>query len=226
MALRKEVIGRATLYLGDCQQVLPDMARADLVCTDPPYGIGRDKGMGSGGLDGKKRWRRKAATYAGGWDDTRPSAACLAVVLAAGDQAIIWGGNYFADMLPVGGRWLVWDKCNTMPSFSDAELAWTTILGAATKMYALCVAGPMAHQDGPRVHPTQKPVRLLRWCLTFAPGAKLVCDPFMGSGSTGVAAVQDGRSFIGIERDRAYFDIACQRLDEAQRQGGLFEAAA
>jgi len=222
---RKEVIGNATLYLGDCREVLPSLATADLVLTDPPYGIGRDNGMGGGGTDSTGRWKRKPQVYVGGWDNERPDVDLLNLVIAAGSKAIIWGGNYLADALPRSGRWLVWDKRNVMPSYSDVELAWTNVAGVATKMYAVCVAGPLAHQDGPRAHPTQKPVKLVRWCQTFAPDARTVCDPFMGSGSTGVACHADDRAFIGIERDPSYFDIACRRIEDAQRQGNLFAEA-
>lgn len=219
---RKEVIGNATLYLGDCREVLPGLAPADLVATDPPYGIGADKGAAVGGTDASGRYVRRPKQYEGGWDADRPDAELLALVIAAGKRAIVWGGNYFADILPRGGRWLFWDKLNAMPSYSDGEMAWTNVPGASVKKFTQCNNGLASLRDGERVHPTQKPVKLMRWCLTFAPDARMICDPFMGSGSTGVAAVQDGRPFVGIERDPTYFDIACRRIEDAQRQGNLF----
>ncbi|MEH3121124.1 MAG: DNA methyltransferase [Sphingomonas phyllosphaerae] len=223
---RREVIGNATLYLGDCREVLPALGGFDLIDTDPPYGIGADRGAGGGGTDASGRYARRPKQYAGGWDGERPDAATFQSIVNAGKHAIIWGGNYFADLLPQGGRWLFWDKLNSMPSYSDGEMAWTNIPGASVKKFAQCNNGLASLRDGERVHPTQKPVNVMLWSLTFAPKARTVCDPFMGSGSTGVAAVQDGRLFTGIERDPAFFDIACRRIEDAQRQGNLFGDAA
>ena len=217
--MRVEVIGECTLYLGDCRDVLPTLGPVDAVITDPPYGIGKDKGASTGGLDGSGRYVRRPKQYAGEWDAERPSPETFAAMLSAGRCAVIWGGNYFADLLPQGGRWLFWDKNNNMPTYSDGEMAWTNIKGVAVKKflhYNQCV-------DGERAHPTQKPLPLMEWCLGFLPDARTILDPFMGSGTTGVACVNLGRSFIGIERDPDYFDIACKRIDEAVRQPRLFQ---
>lgn len=219
---RVETIGRATLYLGDCRDILPTLPKVDAVVTDPPYGIGKDKGANTGGLDGSGKYFRRPKKYEGEWDSERPSAATFSAILSAGRSAIIWGGNYFADLLPQGGRWLFWDKQNNMPTFSDGEMAWTNIRGASVKKfshYNQCV-------DDDRAHPTQKPLPLMKWCLGFAADAQTILDPFMGSGTTGVAAVQMGRDFIGIEREPRYFDIACKRIEDAQRQGDFFVEAA
>lgn len=222
MAFREEKIGKARLFLGDCREVLPSLGRFDLVDTDPPYGIGADKGAAIGGTDASGRYVRRPKQYEGGWDADRPSPEVFALILAHSKAAIIWGGNYFADVLPRGGRWLFWDKLNSMPTYSDGEMAWTNIPGAAVKKFTQCNNGLASLRDGDRVHPTQKPVNVMRWSLSFMPDARTVCDPFMGSGSTGVAAVQDDRAFVGIERDPAFFDIACRRIEDAQRQGSLF----
>jgi site-specific DNA-methyltransferase (adenine-specific)/modification methylase len=219
---RVETIGRATLYLGDCRDILPTLPRVDAVVTDPPYGIGKDKGANTGGLDGSGKYIRRPKQYGGEWDSERPCAATFNAILSAACSSIIWGGNYFADLLPQGGRWLFWDKQNNMPTFSDGEMAWTNIRGASVKKfshYNQCV-------DDERAHPTQKPLRLMKWCLDFVPDAQSILDPFMGSGTTGVAAVQMGRDFIGIEREPTYFDIACKRIEDAQRQGDFFVEAA
>lgn len=220
--MRVEHIGRATLYLGDCRDVLPTLGKVDAVVTDPPYGIGADKGAAIGGTDASGRYVRRPKQYAGGWDNDRPSDELLDSIVKAGKTAIIWGGNYFADVLPRGGRWLFWDKLNSMPSYSDGEIAWTNLPGVSVKKVAQCNNGLASLQDGGRWHPTQKPVRVMAWCLSFMPDSKSVLDPFMGSGTTGVAATQGGRDFIGIERDEAYFEIACRRIEDAQRQGDLF----
>jgi DNA modification methylase len=216
---RRCVIGDCTLYLGDCLQVMPAVGPVDAVVTDPPYGIKRDKGFGEGGsssFGGFYSRREGVRRYRGGWDSARPDDAVFDLVLAAPD-VIIWGGQYFADLLPARGKWLWWDKCQTMPSYGDGELAWTTLPGDAPKKFVYSNNGLMAKEKN-RVHPTQKPVALMEWCLSFLPDARLILDPFMGSGTTGVACVRTGRAFIGIERDPEYFDIACQRIaDEVSR---------
>ncbi|MDB5937507.1 MAG: dpnA 3 [Massilia sp.] len=216
------VIGGATLYLGDCEPLLPLIGVVDAVLTDPQYGINCDKGMGGGGSDATGRWKRKPKKYAGDWDSERPSDALLEAVVSAGERVIIWGGNYFADVLPQGGKWLFWDKLNAMPSYSDGEIAWTSLPGASVKKFTQCNNGLASLRDGERVHPTQKPVAVMAWCIGFLPDAETILDPFMGSGTTGVAAMQLGRKFIGVERDERYFDIACKRLEEAVAQGQLF----
>ncbi len=135
------------------------------------------------------------------------------MLLDAAQYHVIWGGNYFADLLPPSGKWLVWDKGQRINQ-SDGELAWTSQPGALRifelNRVALLTDGAM--------HPTQKPVSLMRWCLGGLPSARTILDPFMGSGTTGVACVQLGRKFIGIEIDETYFDIACRRIaDELRR---------
>ena len=129
------------------------------------------------------------------------------------------GGNYFTDLLPPSMRWLVWDKGQRNFSLADCEFAWSSQQAAAR---VLTLPRSEALQDG-KEHPTQKPVRLMAWCLGLVPDAKTVCDPFMGSGTTGVACVRLGRQFIGIEREERYFEIACRRIEQAAAQGTLLE---
>lgn len=220
-------IGRATLYLGDCRDILPTLGKVDAVVTDPPYGIKADKGAAVGGTDASGRYVRRPKQYEGGWDNERPDDALLAAVVEIGKVSIVWGGNYFADVLPRGGRWLFWDKLNSMPTYSDGEIAWTNIRGATVKKIEQCNNGMASMQDGGRWHPTQKPERVMRWCISHLPdNAQTILDPFMGSGTTGVAAVQMGRDFIGIEREERYFQIACKRIEDAQRQGDFFVESA
>ena len=204
---RIEIIGRATLYLGDCRDVLPALGKVDAVVTDPPYGIGVGK-MNIGGCVAS----RMDATD---WDDELPD---LSHVLALPGDKIIWGGNYFPELTPSRG-WLVWDKGASFEgrSFAECELAWTSLDMVVRKFKLWQIKEGIERQ-----HPTQKPVDVMRWCLGFLPDAKTILDPFMGSGTTGVAAVQMGRDFIGIEREPKYFDIACKRIEQAQRQGDLF----
>lgn len=217
--MRVEQIGDATLYLGDCREILPTLGKVDAVVTDPPYGIGADKGPGVAGTDSTGRYVRRPRQYVGGWDTERAPDDLLRAVGEIG--GVVWGGNYFADVLPRATRWLLWDKLNSMPSYSDAELAWTTAPGTATKKFTRCANGLAANRDG-RCHPTQKPVALMEWCLGFLPDASTILDPFMGSGTTGVACAKLGRSFIGIEIEPRYFEIACRRISDAYKQPDLF----
>jgi hypothetical protein len=204
--------GGISIYHGDCREILPQLGRFDLLCCDPPYGIKRDKGMGGQGYDGfGKCEKRNPRAYEGDWDAEAPSREMLAAIIGAADRSIIWGGNYFAANLPPSTKWLVWDKCQTMPSFSDAELAWTNLSGTATKMFRLNGSGLMAVEQD-RWHPTQKPLALMKWCLTFFPLAKSVLDPFMGSGTTLRAAKDAGLTAVGIEREEKYCEIAAKRM--------------
>jgi DNA modification methylase len=217
--MRVETIGAATLYLGDCRDVLPTLGKVDAVVTDPPYGIKRDKGMGGGGFGKGGARRRRVKVYQGEWDKLAPKQ--IVSQIAQQWPSIIWGGQFFADVLPSNGKWLFWDKLQTMPSYGDGEMAWTSLSGAAVKKYTLGLNGIIARGET-GLHPTQKPVSLMQWCLGFLQDAETILDPFMGSGTTGVAAVQMGRKFIGIEREPKYFDIACRRIEQAQRQGDMF----
>ena len=210
--VRKVQIGDATLYQGDCLQVMPALGSVDAVVTDPPYGIGRD---------GQKRTTsrhggRKHYDFQG-WDSSRPPREAFEMMRSASADQIVWGGNYFADMLPPAGRWLVWDKGQRI-SQSDCELAYTSQSGAlrvfALNRVALLTEGAQ--------HPTQKPTEVMRWCLGFLPDAHTILDPFMGSGTTGVACAKMGRKFIGVEIDPGYFDIACRRIREAYAQPDMF----
>lgn len=224
MIKREEIIGDCRLILGDCLEVMPLLPRVDAVVTDPPYGIGRDRGFGLGGNAGWGGFyarREGVKRYAGDWDKDRPNEAAFSMMLDAAQQHIIWGGQFFADVLPPQGKWLWWDKCQTMPSYGDGELAWTTLAGDAPKKFVYSNNGLMAREKD-RVHPTQKPVAVMEWCLGFLPNAKTILDPFMGSGTTGVACVKTGRAFIGIELDEGYFDIACKRIRDAYAQPDLF----
>jgi DNA modification methylase len=216
------IIGDCRLILGDCREVLPGLPVHDLLLTDPPYGIKQDKGFdgfdGFGGF-GKPIARRQ---YEGDWDSKRPADDVLILCVKSSLKSIVWGGQYFADILRAQGKWLWWDKCQTMPTYGDGELAWTNLDGVAPKKFVYSNNGLMAKEKG-REHPTQKPVAVMAWCLSFAPDAQTVLDPFMGSGTTGVACVRMGKRFTGIEREPKYFDIACQRIYNAQRQSKLFD---
>jgi site-specific DNA-methyltransferase (adenine-specific) len=191
-----------TLYHGDCRGILPHVGRFDLLLTDPPYGIGRDgQDMSTGKHGGRKAYKHK------GWDADRPAKETFDAMLSVADQHIIWGGNYFADLLPPTMRWLVWDKGQRINQ-SDGELAWTSLRGAL-RIYTL---NRVALMTDVAVHPTQKPLELMSWCLGFAPDAKSVLDPFCGSGTTLRAAKDSGLKAVGIEVDEEYCALAAERL--------------
>jgi site-specific DNA-methyltransferase (adenine-specific) len=213
--VREERIGNQRLILGDCLDVMPTLGRVDAVVTDPPYGIGADEAAAKN--KGKWGWVNYGETS---WDRERPDAKIFEECLKASRDQIIWGGNYFTDLLPPKMRWLIWDKGQRDFSLADVEMAWTSQDKASR---AFDYPRALALKDG-KQHPTQKPVALMEWCLGFLPDAKTILDPFMGSGTTLVACQKLGRHGIGIEIDPDYFEIACRRVDEAARQPDLFIA--
>jgi DNA modification methylase len=197
------------LYLGDCLQIMPELAGVDAVVTDPPYGIERfTKGFGY------TRFKGHGAERDGLTWDKRPSDETIGAVLRVGHAHIIWGANNFR--LPPSQCFLVWDKFQTVDNFASAELAFYDAIGKTAKVFRYPIH---RHNQEKKFHPTQKPVPLMAWCLEQLPDdVGTVLDPFMGSGTTGVACVQTGRKFIGIEIDPGYFEIAKKRISEAQLQ--------
>lgn len=213
--IREERIGGQRLILGDCLDVMKELGRFDAVVTDPPYGIARS---GQAETHTKNIKHKRKHHTEKGWDEARPSKAFFDKVLSISDYQIIWGGNYFADFLPASMRWLYWDKGQDGLSMSDGELAWTSQQNA---LRAFRLNRSALARDG-AVHPTQKPIALMEWCLGFLPDSKTILDPFMGSGTTLVACQRMGRSGTGIELDPEYFETACRRVDEAARQPDMF----
>lgn len=213
--MKKEIIGEATLYLGDMREIIPTLDRVDAVITDPPYGIKRS-GQSETFTKNPKHKRRLHDDL--GWDEGRPDLATFDQMREMSSMQIFWGGNYFADFLPATMGWLYWDKGQRGLSMSDGELAWTSANKALRSF--LCNRSALVGSE----HPTQKPLELMLWCIEQAGMPETILDPFMGSGTTGVAAARLDRSFIGIEREPKYFDIACRRIEDAQRQESLFEA--
>jgi DNA modification methylase len=213
------VIGDATLYLGDCLDILPTLPKVDAVITDPPYGINEAAGKN------KSRTNMAVATDYGDddWDSAPPSAELIAQILAAGEFQCLFGGNYFG--LPASSCWLVWDKLNGNNDFADCELAWTNWPKAVRRLQWRW-NGMIRQGSEERYHPTQKPLQVMGWAIDLCPKSDTILDPYMGSGTTGVAAAERRKSFIGIEREPKYFDIACRRIEQAYAQRPLFEAPA
>ncbi len=216
--MKIETIGAATLYLGDCRSILAGIGAVDAVVTDPPYGLGENNRRVAS--RGKLALAKDYGVF--DWDrEPAPFEVVWAAVQSA-KAAIVFGGNYFP--FPPAPGWLVWDKRNGSNDFADCELAWTNLPMAVRKIDWLW-HGMIRKGDDVREHPTQKPVGVMEWCLGFVPNAQTILDPFMGSGTTGVACARLGRRFIGIEIEERYFDIACRRIADAYKQADLFVAA-
>lgn len=203
--------GQVTIYCGDAREILPSIDGVDLLLTDPPYGIGYQHGTRKGGnmlgMDGHR--------IAGDTEPFDPTP------LLTYPRVVLWGGNHFADRLPVSRGWLIWDKRTGTPSNdqSDCEMAWTNLLNVA-RLFSARWSGRhrtgREQRDG-RLHVMQKPVALMAWCIRLAQSSGLICDPYMGSGTTLVAAREHGYRAIGIELEERYCAIAVDRL----RQGVL-----
>lgn len=196
------------LWCGDCRELLPALGSFDAIVTDPPYGI--DAGNKSFG-----KWRTSQMPK-DDWDRTAPD---LSGLLALELPTIVWGGNYFG--LPASRGFLVWDKGAGFKGrdFAECEQAWCSF-DANARIFQF---DPLARGEyRTKLHPTQKPVELMKWCLGFVPEARSILDPYCGSASTGVAAVKLGRRFTGIEIDPSYFDIACRRISAALKEPDLF----
>lgn len=217
------VIGNATLYLGDAREIGPAL-QADAVVSDPPYGQGyvhSGHGRAVSNNATSKAYRRHREAVVGDEAPFDPSP-----LLAMAPEVILWGAHRFADKLPPG-TWLVWDKVPTgkKRAQGDGEAAWKNdqpprAMRIIRHLWdGVCVADRDDLAEG-RVHPMQKPVTVMSWCIAMTSGAT-IADPYMGSGSTGVAAIRAGRRFIGIEIDERHFATACRRIEDAQRQGDL-----
>jgi DNA modification methylase len=209
------IIGNAELYLGDCSEILPHLPKVDACITDPPYGIALDTDYSS--------LARSTRTYApiAGDDLAFNPAPLLSLAPCA-----FFGADHFHDTLPSGGTWHIWDKRGAAKSnmFADFETWWTSWKSGPSRILRyqwICGVHPGVTPE--RVeHPTVKPVPVMQGVIANT-DYRLILDPFMGSGSTGIACVQLGRSFIGIEREPKYFDIACKRIEQAYNQRPLFE---
>ncbi len=226
MYQNKVVLGDCVLYLGDCLAVMKDMPdkSVDAVITDPPYGMNLDtkfskRPLSKRAMD-KHPVQRDYEPVIG--DDAKFDPAPL---LNKAKEVFLFGGDYFADSLPSGGSWIVWDKRDGLGDFdyssSEFELCWSKQKHhrkiIRQRWFGLC--GTESQDVKKRVHPTQKPIQVMKWLIeNYTHEGDTILDPFMGSGTTGVACVQTGRNFIGIEIDAGYFKIAEKRIHDAQQQ--------
>lgn len=209
--MNKEVIGNATLYLGDCLEILPTLEKVDAVITDPPYGID---------------WIPRVNHRDQIWIDDKQFDPTLFMDIA--ENHLFWGANYFCHLLNPSEAWFIWLKRaegweGNVNTYAPCEMAWSDFSGKQ-RIKRHCWNG--AYRSGSWenrefLHPSQKPIEIMEWCVRESE-ANTVLDLFMGSGTTGVACMNLGRKFIGIEIEPKYFDIACERIDQAQRQGRLF----
>ena len=220
MTYREEIIGDCRLILADCRDVLPTLGRVDAVVTDPPYGIEYKSHLENLGAQ-----RFEAIVNDDGNLDLRSILTFAPIVLS-------FGANCYPHQLPHRGRWLCWDK-RTIDGSADKmmgspfELAWASKTSGFDKIVRVLHGGVVNADGGKREHPTQKPVSVMIQAIQWvANDAQTILDPFMGSGTTGVACVNLGRKFIGIEREPKYFDIACKRIVEAYKQPRLFDEPA
>lgn len=211
----KEVLAEGVeMWLGDCREILPQLGKVDAVVTDPPYGIG---------------WKPRINHPNQPWiDDVQFDPSPF---LAVGKYHLFWGAQYFASRLPDCEGWLTWvkrpiafDFSKDSRTYATTELAWRD-WGKAAHMALVWDGGKRQGDMDNRTfcHPSQKPVEIMEWCLNLVPlAAHMILDPFMGSGTTGVAAVHLGIPFIGIEIEPTYYEIAKRRISEALRQPDLF----
>lgn len=236
--VREEIIGDARLILGDCREMLPTLDPAHAVVCDPPYGISFRRGASlrrrtTSTLRGVRRW--SGYDRHAGYECIGDSAPFDPGPLLGFAEIIMWGADHYRSCLPEGGRFLAWDKLAgkaSWDSFADVEFAWHSQPGASRIFSHLWKGVCSSRADEAtkpgwnlrRDHPLQKPVLLMVWCIgQLKSGASSILDPFMGSGTTGVACAQLGRRFIGIEIEPRWFNLACRRIEKAQRQGRLFE---
>lgn len=208
-------------YLGDCLDLMKDIPDKciDLVLTDPPYGIGEcgAKNHSRSHLTEPKKYTPKD------WDFEKPNKIYFDEIQRISKNQIIFGGNYFADMLPPSSCWLVWDKDNT-GDFADCELCWTSFKTAVRKYkwrWNGLLQEDMAHKIK-RVHPTEKPYPLLEEIIRdYSKEGDIIFDGFAGSFSVAHACINTGRKFICVEKDEEYYKMGVERVRKAQAQGKL-----
>lgn len=217
MIRREVIIGDCRLILGDALECLPFVGWVDAFVSDPPYGIGESSAKAA------TRGKLAPARDYGGqedWDQEPADPKVIAWMRQNSDWQIIFGGNYFE--LPPAKCWLVWDKLNGDNDFADCELAWTNLPKAVRRVRWMW-NGMLRKGQEERFHLTQKPLGVMEWCLDHLPASvRAVCDPYAGSGTTGVACVKRGLQFIGIERETHHFETMVRRISDASTAPDMF----
>jgi site-specific DNA-methyltransferase (adenine-specific) len=219
MSFREEILADGVrLILGDCHTIAPMLSDITAIISDPPYGISYSHGVGGGKLARSTQFDHHPVI-----GDNKPFDPSLWLSYPT---VALFGANHFADRLPASSNWLIWDKRDGVCSNdqADCEMAWTNLSGPARLTRHLWNGMLKASEKGERrVHPTQKPIAVMEWVISnVANPDDVILDPFMGSGTTGVAAVKLKRKFVGIEIDQKYFDIACKRIQAALDAPDMF----
>jgi DNA modification methylase len=221
---REELIGDCRLICGDAAEIVPALPEVCAIVTDPPYGIAVDFHMSkASGTQYGTALAAKGQYEVSGWDDAPIPDEIMDLIRSKSWWQIIFGGNYYR--FPASSCWLVWDK-RINGQFADCELAWTNLEKPVRRLEWMWNGMLRKGREERNGHPTQKPVGVMEWCIQQLPaGCTTIMDPFMGSGTTGVACVNLGKRFIGIEREPKYFEIACSRIADARRQPDMLVEA-
>lgn len=207
------------LYHGACKKVLPLLQHFDACVMDPPYGIGEagGKNKSRGNLAVSKDYGNLQ------WDDKILDQESMQACLDCAKWHAWFGGNFYP--LPPASCWLIWWKMNGSNDFADAEMAWTN-LPKAVRLLPFMWNGFIRDGNDIRVHPTQKPVDVMRWCLSHLPAdVETVCDPCCGSASTAIACIREGKRFVGIDSHEPYLEMAIKRIEDEFSRETLFTKA-
>ena len=208
--LREERIGSQRIILGDCLKVMPILGYFDAVVTDPPYGL---EDWNNRGSNKKKPFDSNKTAL---WDKPLDK-NIVNMMQKMSKYQIFWGANYYLDYLKRTKQMFIWNKNIRNMHYNDCEIAWCSGWKEASRVF------DFAPQRLKKIHPTQKPLQLMKWCINHLPkDTQTILDPFMGSGTTLVASENLGLKGVGIELDPDYFEVACKRIDEAERQPDLF----
>lgn len=194
------------IYHADCRYLIDNLKEYSALVTDPPYGLNDNWHDAKSIGNGKSRLWAKAPE----WDANPVDAELINSYIKKSKEAVVWGGGYYS--LSPTRCWFAWDKCQSFRG-AEFELAWTNISKANRIFRMSRIDAYVNKADGPKQHPAQKPIQLMEWCLSHLSGES-ICDPFMGSGTTLIAAKKMGRRAVGIELEEKYCEIAAKRLRE------------
>jgi site-specific DNA-methyltransferase (adenine-specific) len=211
------------LHLGDCLEAMRDMEdnAFDLAIVDPPYGLGIAKDFHQNGERNCRGWGEYSKKE---WDSSIPDAEYFSELFRVSKNQIIWGGNYFTTHLPPSQGWVIWNKGQRDFTLADGEMAWTSF-DRALRIFDFARGSALSsnQKTGGMWHPTKKPVQLYTWLLSkYAQEGDRILDTHLGSGSIAIAAHNLGFDLTGYELDEEYYQAACNRLKEHQKQLRLF----